>query len=100
MGLIGLSTRAGKVALGTDACIEQILKKNVKLVIVAIDASERTINKIKEICKENEVPFYNILTIQELSKCVGKSNKAVIGIKDNNISKEIIKIINGGEIIG
>lgn len=100
MGLIGLSARGGKIASGTDACIEQILKKNAKLVIVAIDASERTINNIKKTCKENGVPFYNLLTIQELSKCIGKENKAVIGIKDNNISKEIIKIINGGEIIG
>ena len=100
MGLIGLSARAGKIAFGMDACIEQILKKNVKLVIVAIDSSERTKRKITDICKENKVASYSILTIQELSKCIGKNNKAVIGIKDNNISKEIIKIINGGEIIG
>ena len=40
MGLIGLATRAGKIVFGTDACLEQIIKKNAKLVIVAKDASE------------------------------------------------------------
>ena len=35
--------------------------------------------------------FYNILTVDEISKCIGKDNKAVIGIKDNNIAKEIAK---------
>lgn len=27
MGLIGLATRAGKIVFGTDACLEQIIKK-------------------------------------------------------------------------
>lgn len=100
MGLIGLGARARKIVYGTDACIEQIIKKGVDLVIVAKDASERTINKIKKACEENKVEFFNILTIQDISKCIGKENKAVIGIKDKNITKGIIKIINGGEIIG
>ena len=97
MGLIGLATRAGKIVFGTDACLEQIIKRNAKLVIVAKDASERT---IKNKCIENNVMFYNILTVDEISKCIGKDNKAVIGIKDNNIAKEIAKKIDGGEVIG
>ena len=100
MGLIGLATRAGKIVFGTDACIEQIDKKNAKLVIVAKDASERTIKNIKNRCMENNIRFYNILTVDEISKCIGKDNKAVIGIKDNNIAKEIAKKIDGGEVIG
>lgn len=100
MGLIGLCSRARKIVFGTDACVEQIIKNSIKLVVVAKDASERTIRKIKEICEENKIPFYNILSIQEISKAIGKENKAVIGVKDKNIADEIIKIINGGEIIG
>lgn len=100
MGLIGLATRAGKILFGTDACLEQIIKRNAKLVIVAKDASERTIKNIKNKCIENNVMFYNILTVDEISKCIGKDNKAVIGIKDNNIAKEIAKKIDGGEVIG
>ena len=50
MGLIGLATRAGKIVFGTDACLEQIIKRNAKLVIVAKDASERTIKNIKNKC--------------------------------------------------
>ena len=44
--------------------------------------------------------FYNILTVDEISKCIGKDNKAVIGIKDNNIAKEIAKKIDGFMIQG
>ena len=38
--------------------------------------------------------------IDILSKAIGKSNKAIIGIVDSNLSNEILKINNGGEIIG
>ena len=38
--------------------------------------------------------------IEELSKAIGKSNKAILGIKDINLSNEIQKINNGGEVIG
>ena len=47
MGLIGLAARARKIVFGTDACVEQINKKNIKLTIVAEDASERTIKIYK-----------------------------------------------------
>lgn len=39
-------------------------------------------------------------TIESLSKAIGKSNKAIIGIEDVNLSNEIQKINNGGENIG
>ena len=97
MGLIGLAARARKIVFGTDACVE---KKNIKLTIVAEDASERTIKNIQSKCTENNIPFYTILTIEKISKSIGNNNKAVIGITDNNIAKEIIKKINGGEVIG
>ena len=40
------------------------------------------------------------MKIKELSKAIGKQNKAVIGITDVNFSNEMLKIINGGEVIG
>ena len=42
--------------------------------------------------------FYNILTVDEISKCIGKDNKAVIGIKDNN--KAITEIFFSKDKIG
>lgn len=47
-GLIGLATKAGKIVAGTDACIQEIEKRNVKLLILAVDASDRTKNTFKE----------------------------------------------------
>jgi len=99
-GLLGLATRAGKIVFGTEACKTGIEKKKIKLMLLARDASDRTKGSFKEICHKADIPIYEVLTIETLSKAIGKTNKVTVGIMDVNFSKEISKIINGGEVIG
>lgn len=99
-GLLGLATRAGKIVFGTEACISSIEKNKVKLLIIAEDAADRTKSNFKNICKKRGIPIKEKMKIEELSKAIGKQNKAVIGITDVNFSNEMLKIISGGEIIG
>ena len=99
-GLLGLTSKAGKLAFGTDSCLEMISKHKVKLIIVAEDSSERTINNFREKCKQNDIDFYVFGKKEDLSKSIGKVNKTVIGIKDKNLAGAIIKILNGGDVIG
>lgn len=99
-GLLGLATRAGKTVFGTESSKEAIEKKKVKLLIVAEDAAERTKKNFEEICHKYGVCMKIVLTINEISSSIGQSNKAIVGIKDKNFSEEILKIINGGEVIG
>ena len=101
LGLIGLSAKARKILFGSDSVENGIKKKIVKLVIVAEDSSNRTKDKFYKICYENNIPIIVFGTIESLSKSIGKSNKAVIAINDENLSKEIMRIKNnGGEVIG
>ena len=100
LGLIGISTKAGKVAFGTEQVLDSIQKNKVKLVIVAKDASKRTIDKFELLCKKQNIKFVIYGSIELLSKAIGKQNKAIIAIRDNNLSEEIIKTICGGETVG
>ena len=100
LGLIGLAARARKVCFGADSVEERINKNKVKVLIVAEDASQRTKDKFNKIAKEKNVPIIIKGDIELLSKTIGKSNKAIIGIEDINLSNEIQRINNGGEIIG
>lgn len=100
LGLLGLSAKAGKVVSGADACREAIEKHKIKLLIVAEDAAERTKRNFQMLCERKKIPVVITGKIEILSKAIGKNNKAVIGIKDGNLSKEIYKIINGGDVIG
>ena len=99
-GLLGLARRAGKLSFGTESCTEAIQKRKAKLVILAEDSSDRTKNNFEQLSKLQNIPFRIKGTIELLSKSIGQTNKAVVVVKDENFAKEIIKRIDGGEVIG
>ena len=92
--------KAGKVSFGADSVEETIRKRKVKLVILSEESSDRTKEKFKDICISNKIPVIIYGTIDNLSKAIGKNNKAIIGIKDGNLSKSILEKYNGGDVIG
>ena len=100
LGLIGLAMKAGKISFGADSVEENIIKKKVKLVILSKDSSDRTKNKFIDISKKYNIPVIIDGDIETLSKTIGKSNKAIIGIKDINFAESIQKKYSGGDVIG
>ena len=100
LGLIGLAMKAGKIAFGADSVEESILKRKVKLVIVSEESSERTKSKFIKLGQNYNIHIIIDGNIDDLSKTIGKSNKAVIGIKDINFANSIQKKYDGGDIIG
>ena len=84
LGLIGLSAKAGKIVYGTDACIEAMQKEKIKLLIVSTEASDKTKKNFKFYAEKYNVEIIFFETIENLSKSIGKKNKVVIGIKDQN----------------
>lgn len=88
-GLFGISTKAGKLVSGTDLVIEELKKEKVNLVIIASDASEKTIKNMIYYCDKYHVENLIYGTIDEISKSIGKYNKAIIAIEDENLAKAI-----------
>lgn len=99
-GLLGICSKAGKIISGTDIILENLVKKRVKLVIVAEDASEKTIKEMRYYCDKENVELLIYGNIFENSKSIGKHNKAVIGILDKNLADSLKKVIHGGEEFG
>ena len=100
LGLIGLAARARKVSFGADSVELEAQKNKVYLIILAQDSSSRTKEKFQKISEKYNIPIIITQTIEELSKAIGKSNKAILGIEDINLASEIKKMYNGGEAIG
>ena len=91
-GLLGLCARAGKVVSGMDAVSDELKRSKIKLLIIAKDASEKTTKNIAYLAEK-------IGSIKENINAIVKENRAIIGVKDKNIS-EGIKKIYGGEAFG
>ena len=100
LGLLGICAKAGKITSGADACLEDMKTNKLKLLILSEDASDKTKKNYIYYANKYNVPVIIIGNNEDLSKAVGKKNRAIIGIKDSNLSIEIQKITNGGEIIG
>ncbi len=84
--------KAGKLVCGTDACIESIKKKKVTLLIVAEDASSNTKSKFNRIAEEYKVELMVLGEKENLSRSVGKVDKAVFAILDSGLSEKLKQI--------
>lgn len=96
--MIGLANKAGKLVSGEDAVRNSIRSGKAKLVILAEDASGNTKKRFS-----NSAAFYNIALVtwglkEELGSCIGKSERSVIGITDDNFSKSIKEKLDAGVI--
>ena len=61
--MLGLCMKAGKLAYGTDMCLEKIKFGKAKLVIVAEDASKNTKDNFRKICSEKKTTIFSGLFI-------------------------------------
>lgn len=98
-GLIGLATRARKIAYGNDAVMDCVKQKKTKLVMVTEDASEKTRKNMQYVCQKNNIKIIIFGKKDKLSHIIGKDNKVVIAIKEKNIADEIEKRFYGGDAI-
>ena len=72
-GLLGICSKAGKLVVGTEAVIEGINKKQIDFVIIAKDTSQKSIQKIENVCKGKNVEIQIFGTIFENSKAIRQS---------------------------
>lgn len=96
LGMIGLATKSGKVISGMDAVVESVQKHKAKLVIIAVDTSEKSKKNIKYVCTNNDINVIELSTIERLSNVIGKKNRAILSITDKNFSEGILKKCNRG----
>jgi ribosomal protein L7Ae-like RNA K-turn-binding protein len=91
---IGLCMRAGKLVSGDDSTLLDMKKNKVKLVIVANDSSDNTKKLFKDKTSHRNIPIVYFSTKLQIGLAIGKSPRAVLGIKDENFAKKIIDLIN------
>ena len=92
LNLLGLAMKAGKLVSGDETTLNAIRKQQVRLVIIATDASDATIKKFKDKCDYYETPIMVTCTKAELSYAIGKS-RAIIGVNDNGFSRKMRELM-------
>ena len=93
--LLGLCTRAGKLASGEFAAEGAVKDGSACLVIVATDASANTKKLFKDKCSFNQVPCFEYGTKESLGHAIGKEMRASIAVLDEGFAKSIRKHLEG-----
>ena len=91
LSLLGLATKAGKVASGEFSTEKSVKTGKGFLVLVADDASQNTKKKFQNMCDFYEVPIYFIANKEELGRFCGKEFRASLGVQDENFAKAMLK---------
>jgi ribosomal protein L7Ae-like RNA K-turn-binding protein len=100
---IGLIQKSGNLSSGSDAVEMDIKKNKCKLLIISIDASENTKEKFEKLAKQHNICYVYFGNKADFGFAIGKPDRTVLSIKDQNFSKGLLSKIEeniaGGEHI-
>ncbi len=94
LNFLGLAMRAGKVKSGETALLSELKKHNLKLVLIAKDASEQTQRQMIQKCNALQIPYRLISNRVELGHALGKNARVHIGITDQGFARKLISMID------
>lgn len=93
LNLLGLAYCARKACNGYDTVMMNITAKKANLVLVASDASEKTIETFSKKCFYYNIPMYTSFTSEELSKAIGRGLVKVLAISDKGFADSLVKLL-------
>jgi ribosomal protein L7Ae-like RNA K-turn-binding protein len=89
--LIGLATKAGKVASGEFSTEKAIKSGTASLVIISEDASDNTKKMFRNMCTYYKVPLYFFGDKDSLGHAMGKEVRASAAVLDEGFAKAMVK---------
>ncbi len=92
--ILGLAVRAGQVVSGADGVSHSIRRKKAKLVMVAGDAAENTVEKVTRFCRMGDVPFRRFGTASEIGHWTGHPIRAAAAVLDQGFADRISSLID------
>lgn len=92
--MLGLANRAGKVKKGAELCESAIKSGKARLLIIACDCSENTMDKFVHMAKYYGVEYIVKESKNTLGKFTGGGEKATVVILDEGFKTEIKKLFN------
>lgn len=87
---MGFAAKAGKVVSGETGSRVALQKRRAKMIMVANDAAESTVNEFAALAAKGKVPVNGALAMHEMGMAIGKSNRSVVVITDEGFAAQIL----------
>ena len=92
--LLSLCAKAGLLRTGEEQAEKALQRDEAQLILVAEDASDNTRKKFTNKCFFYQKPIRVFGSKAELSKCVGKNNRATFVVIDAGFATRLLKLID------
>lgn len=97
---LGLCQKAGKLVSGEMGVNADIKESRIKLLIIAEDAAYSKKNSYLKKAEKYKIPTILINDKNLLGQSIGKSYRTLIGVKDDKMATNLIKIYENNKIGG
>ncbi len=89
LSMLGLATRAGRVASGEFSTEKAVKSKKAFLVLVSSEASDNTKKMFCNMCSFYNVPIYIYASKEDLGHAIGKEFRASLAVLDAGFAKSL-----------
>lgn len=88
INLMQFARKAGKLVCGAEATMRGVSHRQIRLVIVAADAAERTIKRMEQFLELSEQPpqLIRLGSTEAISAALGLPKTAVFGVAEKNFA--------------
>jgi ribosomal protein L7Ae-like RNA K-turn-binding protein len=84
--MLGIAKKGGNISIGFDATCFDIKHRKSILVIIAVDASEKTKENVQFLCEKHTVKCVEYGEKEILGKSLGRKVVSVMSVNDINIA--------------
>ena len=91
LGLLGLGLRGRNVAVGVDAVRKELQGNRLECVVVATDASPRTVEKVVRLAEARGVPLVRGPCAGDIGARLGRPPVMVVGVRDRRLAQGVLR---------
>jgi ribosomal protein L7Ae-like RNA K-turn-binding protein len=95
LGLLGLAARAGALTIGTGATRAALQRRAVRLVVLALDRSARTGEKVERLARGTRVPVLMGPPAAELGRRLGRARVQAVGVTEAAVAAGLLAMKAG-----
>jgi ribosomal protein L7Ae-like RNA K-turn-binding protein len=93
--LLGLGMRGGAVVVGVNGVRAKLAGRGLACVVLAADASARTMDKVARLARAREVPVLRGPPAAALGAALGRPPVQAVGVRDAALARGLVRAAGG-----
>jgi len=97
LGLLSLSMKAGKLAIGEGRAEDAVRGGKASLIILSTDASGNTQKKFSDMGSYRNIPVIRTVDRRTLGRTIGREFAVVMAVTEDGFSKRLLEMFDNAD---